>query len=416
MPSFSVPLSGLNASSQELTLISNNLANLNTPGFKSSSSQFSTLFYQTLGDSGDGDPMQVGTGTQVGAISMDMNDGAVQATGIPANMAIQGGGMFVVNNNGQQMFTRAGNFQVAGNGLLEAPDGALVQGYQAINGVVNPNGPTGSLNLSSAVVNPPRATANVTMTLNLNSQTAVGGTYSQPIQVYDSLGGTHTLTATFTKTGTNAWSYVVTLPGADTGSGTPTTMASGNLTFNTSGDLIPSNGSNPPSQTVTLTSGALADGGAGFNIGWQLFTPQGGSMLTQAAAASAPLSTTQDGVASGTLVSFNIGSDGTITGSFSNGQSATLGQVVLATFANNQGLEAVGANNFLSTAASGLATIGVPGTGSRGTVQGGSVEQSNVDIAAQFASLIQAQQSYEASAKAVTTFNQVTQDTLNMAQ
>lgn len=415
MPSFSVPLSGLNSSSQEMTLIANNLANLNTPGYKSSVAQFSTLFYQSLGESGDGNPMQVGTGTAIGSVSMNLTDGAIQSTGINSNLAIQGSGMFVVNNNGQQMYTRAGDFVIGNSGYLEAPDGSLVQGYPAVNGVVNPNAPLGNLLVGSGITSPARATANVTLGLNLDSQTAVGGTFSQPIQVYDSLGGTHTLTATFTKTGTNAWSYAVTLPGADTGSGTPTTMASGNLTFNTSGVLTGGTGT-PPQITVNLTSPALADGAAAFNINWDLFDPQGNSLITQAATASAPLSSNQDGVPSGSLINFTIGPDGTITGAFSNGQSQTLGQVVLATFANEQGIQAVGNNNFIATAASGLATIGTPGSGNRGSVQGGSIEQSNVDIAAQFADLIQAQQSYEASAKAVTTFDQVTQATLNMQQ
>lgn len=415
MPSFSVPLSGLDASSQEMTLIANNLANLNTPGYKSSVAQFTTLFYQSLGESGDGNPMQVGTGTAIGNVSMNLTDGAVQSTGINSNLAIQGSGMFVVNNNGQQMYTRAGDFVIGNTGYLEAADGSLVQGYPAVNGVVNPNAPLGNLLVGSGITSPARATGNITLGLNLDSQTAVGGTFSQPIQVYDSLGGTHTLTATFTKTGTNAWSYAVTLPGADTGSGTPTTMASGNLTFNSSGVLTGGTGT-PPQITVNLTSPALADGAAACNINWDLFDPQGNSLITQAATPSAPLSSNQDGVPSGSLISFTIGPDGTITGAFSNGQSQTLGQVVLATFANAQGVQAVGNNNFIATAASGLATIGKPGSGNRGSVQGGSIEQSNVDIAAQFADLIQAQQSYEASAKAVTTFDQVTQDTLNMHQ
>ncbi|MGH9488411.1 MAG: flagellar hook protein FlgE [Terriglobales bacterium] len=409
MSSFSVPLSGLDASSQQMSQISNNLANLNTPGFKSSSSEFTTLYYQTLGDSGDGDPMQVGTGTQVGSVSMDLTDGAVQSTGIDSNMAIQGNGMFVVSNNGQQMFTRAGDFVVGGNGLLLAPDGSEVQGYQAVDGVINPSAPMGSLQLGSTTSNPPQATANMSMALNLDSQTAVGGTFSQPVQIYDSLGGTNTLTATFTKTGTNAWSYAVTLPGAATGAGSPTTLASGNLSFDTNGNLL----SSTP-QTVALTSGALADGAAPLNIAWQLFSSQGSSLLTQVAATSAPLATTQDGVASGNLVGFNIGSNGTIMGSFTNGQTETLGQVVLATFANTQGLQATSNNNFIATAASGLPAIGAAGSGSSGTVQGGSIEDSNVDIAGQMADLIQAQQSYEASAKAVTTLNTIVQDTLNM--
>ncbi|MGH9466333.1 MAG: flagellar hook protein FlgE [Terriglobales bacterium] len=407
MSSFSVPLSGMNASSQEMTIISNNLANLNTPGYKSTSSDFSTLFYQSIGNSGDGDPMQVGTGTQIGSVTMNLTDGAVQTTGIDSNMAIQGSGMFVVGSNGQQKFTRAGDFIVGADGYLEAPDGSTVQGYQAVNGVINANGPLTSLQLGS-VSSPAQATSAISLGLNLDSEAAVGGSFSQPIQVYDSLGGTHTVTASFTKTATNAWNYAVTLPGADTGGGSPTTMASGSLTFNSSGDLT------APAGPINLTSAALADGASAFNINWNLKDSQGNPLITQSAAASAPLSSTQNGIASGTLTGFTINSDGTVTGSFSNGQTQTLGQVVLATFANAQGLQAAGGNNFESTAASGLATIGAPGTGSRGSVEGGSIEQSNVDIAAEFANLIQAQQSYEASAKAVTTFDQITTTTLNM--
>src|SRR6185312_11029841 len=185
MPSFSVPLSGLDASSQALTLIANNLANLNTTGFKSSSSDFTTLFYQSLGASGDGDPMQIGTGTQVGSVSMNFSDGAVNSTGISSNAAIQGNGMFVIDQNGQQMYTRAGDFTVASDGFLQTPSGALVQGYPAVNGVINPNNPIGALQVGNGVTSPARATANLQVGLNLDSGSAVGATFSQPIQVYD---------------------------------------------------------------------------------------------------------------------------------------------------------------------------------------------------------------------------------------
>jgi len=413
MPSFSVPLSGLDASSQALTLIANNLANLNTPGYKASASQFTTLFYQGLGTSGDGDPMQVGTGTQVGSVSMDFTDGAVNPTGIPANAAIQGAGMFVVSKAGQQLFTRAGDFNVASDGTLQTADGGLVQGYPAVNGVVNPNGPLGSLQVGS-VTSPAIATGNLRLGLNLNSASAVGTSFAQPIQVFDSLGASHTLTATFTKTGANAWGYQVTLPGADTGGTTPTTLASGSVSFDTSGNLVPTTPGPPPVENVSLTSAGLADGAAALNINWHLFDTQGTSLITQAAATSAPLSSFQDGTPSGNLLTFTVGSDGLITGSFSNGQTRSLGQIALATFANPQGIQAIGNNNFADTVAAGAPTIGVPGTGSRGQLQGGAIEQSNVDIAAQFANLIQAQRGYEANAHTVTTFDQITQDTINM--
>ncbi|MGH9518568.1 MAG: flagellar hook-basal body complex protein, partial [Terriglobales bacterium] len=271
-----------------------------------------------------------------------------------------------------------------------------------------------ALQVADGLTSAPSATANIQMALNLDSNSANGTTFSQPMQVFDSLGGNHTVTATFTKTAANAWSYAVTLPGADTGGATPTTLASGNVTFTSSGQLVPTVGSNPPALNVTLTSGALADGAAAMNMTWQMFDANGNSLLTQAAAASAPVSSNQDGFASGSLVDFTIQGDGTVSGAFSNGQTRSLGQLAVATFADQQGIQAVGNNAYSSTVASGAPTIGVPGTGPRGTLKGGSIEQSNVDIAAQFAQLIQAQQGYEANAKAVTTFNAVTTATINM--
>jgi flagellar hook protein FlgE len=409
MASFSIPLSGLNASSQELSIIANNLANINTPGYKSSSAEFSSLFYQNLGTSGNGDPMQVGTGANLGSVTMDMTDGAPSATGVNSNAAIQGEGMFVLDNNGQQMFTRAGNFTVSNAGFLTAPDGSLVQGYPAVNGVVNTNAPLSGLQVGSGVTTPATATANVQIGLNLDSQSAVGTSYSDPVQVYDSLGGTHTVTATFTKTASDTWNYSVTLPGADTGGTSPTTLGTGTLNFDTSGNVTA-----PPS-TVTLTSGALANGAAALNFTWHLFNSNGTSLVTQTASASAPLSSQQDGGANGNLLNFNIQPDGTVEGSFSNGQTKSLGQIVMANFANPQGLQGLGNNEFQATVGSGAANIGVPGTGGLGQLTGGSIEQSNVDIAAQFSTLIQAQNSYTASAKAVTAFNQVTQTALNMS-
>ncbi|MGH9418203.1 MAG: flagellar hook protein FlgE [Terriglobales bacterium] len=414
MASFSVPLSGLDASSQQLTLIANNLANVNTTGYKSSSADFSTLFYESLGSSGDGNPIQVGTGTQLGSVSMNLNDGAINTTGIASNAAIQGDGMFVINKAGQQLYTRAGDFTVTGAGILETADGAQVMGYPALNGVVNTNAPVGSLQIGSGVSSPAQATTSLKVGLNLDSQTAVGGTFSDPVQVYDSLGGTHTVTATFTKTAVNTWGYNMTLPGADTGSPTPTTVASGSVSFDTSGNVVPTTPGPPPVSDITVTSAALTDGASPVSLTWHLYDGSGNSLLTQAAAPSTPLSALQDGHASGNLLNFSIANDGSITGSFSNGQSQVLGQLAMATFANDQGIQAMGNNAFAATLASGPATVGTPGTGSRGQLEGGAVEESNVNLAAEFANLIQAQNGYQANAKAVSTFNQVMQVTINM--
>lgn len=414
MPAFSVPLSGLDASSQALTQIANNLANLNTPGYKSSSVDFTTLFYQNLGTSGAGDPIQSGTGVNVGSIAMDFSDGAVDTTGINSNAAIQGNGFFVVNQGGQDLYTRAGDFTVSNDGLLETANGGLVQGYGATNGVVNPNGALSSLQVGTGVTAPAHATANLDLSLNLDSSSAVGTTFAQPLQVYDSLGGNHTLTATFTKTASNTWSYNVTLPGADTGSPSDTSLASGTVNFDANGNVVPPTATVPVSDDVAMTSGTLSDGAANLNVTWHLLDAQGNSQITQTAAASAPLSTSQDGAPSGNLLSFTIQSDGTISGSFSNGETQALGQIALANFADDQGIQNVGNNSYQASLASGPATIGVAGTGSFGQLEGGAVEESNVDIAAQFADMIQAQRGYEANAHTVTTFDQITQDTMNM--
>jgi flagellar hook protein FlgE len=224
------------------------------------------------------------------------------------------------------------------------------------------------------------------------------------------------LTFNYTNTGPGAWSYAVTIPAADVGgAGNPVTVQSGNLTFDSSGHLT-----SPAADIAGVTVGppntaALADGAAPMVFNWQLYN-NGVGLLTQVAAPSSTSSANQNGAGSGSLVNFSIGPDGIITGSFSNGKTQALGQVALATFANNDGLELQGNTDFAPTLASGQAVVGVPGAGGRGSLSGGALELSNVDIATEFASLIVAQRGFEANAKAVTTFDQITQDTIALKQ
>jgi flagellar hook protein FlgE len=208
--------------------------------------------------------------------------------------------------------------------------------------------------------------------------------------VYDSLGGSHTLSISYTKTGNNAWDYSVTVPSADlsTGGTGTTQVASGSLSFGTSGNLILPG--TPPSSSISISlppitgSTTFADGAAPMTLSWNLQDQSGNSTITQTAAASATTATSQDGYASGTLKSYSVNSDGTIEGTFSSGSTLALGQVAVASFANVQGLADTSQTNYQATAASGGAVVGVAGTGGRGTVVGGSVEQSNVDIATEF--------------------------------
>ena len=412
MPSFFVPLSGLQANSNALAVTSNNLANLSTIGYKAQRPLFQDLFYQQLGTSGDGNPEQVGVGTNIQAIDSQFTQGSIQSSGVPTDVAIQGNGYFVLDNNGERVYTRAGDFSISAVGNLLTKDGASVLGYPAVNGTVNPNATPGALQISTGQTNPPKSTANVALTLNLDSGTAVNGSFSTSVAVYDSLGASHILTYNFTKTAANTWTYGITIPAVEVGAtGNPVTVQTGTLTFNGAGQLTA-----PAANVTGITVNNLADGANNLTFAWDLYDATGAGIVTQVAAPSATSTTHQDGFSSGTLVSYIISSDGTIQGTFSNGQTSALGQIALASFQNDQGLVRNGSNEFLASLASGQANIGAPGTGGRGTLSGGALEQSNVDIATQFAQLILQERGYQANAKAVTTFDEVTQTAINLKQ
>jgi flagellar hook protein FlgE len=411
MPNFSIPLSGLTAESAALSAIANNLSNQNTTGYKDTTVLFSDLFYQRLGTTGSGDPIQLGAGTEVSSMPSLFTQGSVSATGVPTDVAIQGSGFFAVQQNGIISYTRAGDFSLDENNYLVTSLGQQVLGYPAVNGVVNTGTAIGPLQLGAGTISPPTATTNVGITANLNATANPGDTFSTPVTVYDSLGASHILTFTYTNTGPGAWNYSITIPAADVGAvGNPVVVQAGTLAFNSSGQLT-----TPAANVAAIPVGPLADGAASLSFNWQLYN-DGTGLLTQVAGPSATTSITQDGASSGSLVNFSIGSDGTVTGSFSNGKTQALGQLALASFANNNGLQLQGNTDFTPTLASGSPVLGIPGTGGLGTLSGGALELSNVDIATEFAALIVSQRGFEADAKAVTTFDQITQDTINLKQ
>jgi len=426
MPNFSIPLSGLTAEATALSAVANNLANQNTTGFKDVQVQFSDLFYQSLGTTGSGDPIQLGAGAQVGSMPSNYTQGSVSATGVPTDVAIQGNGFFVIQQNGVTSYTRAGNFSVDKDNFLVTADGQQVLGYPAINGVVNIGQALAPLQLGAGTISPPVATSTVQIQTNLDASAAVGDTFSTPLNIFDSLGASHTLTFTFSKTAANSWSYSVSIPAADLnplvpqGGGNPVpqtgVLKTGTLSFDGNGNLTAPVDSNGNLTNVTgITATSLADGASDLTFDWNLLngkTP----VVTQVAGPSSTSQTQQNGSSSGTLTNFSIGADGTITGSFSNGTTAALGQLALASFANEEGLQRVGDTNYTSTLASGQAVLGTPGTAGRGTLSGGALELSNVDISTEFANLIVAQRAFEANAKAVTTFDTILSDTINMKQ
>jgi len=414
MGSFSTSVSGLTAAEGALNTISNNLANLNTTGYKEMTANFGALFYQFLGDSGSGDPIQVGDGATIDSISTDFNEGTTESTGVNTDMAIQGNGFFVVQNNGAQEYTRAGDFTINALGNLVDANGDNVMGYAATNGIINPSATLAPLQIPSGISSPAQATTQVGFGLNLEASaynSASPESFSEPIVVYDSLGVSHTLTFSFTQTATNQWAYQITIPAADVGStGNPVSVGTGTLQFDGNGNL------KSPTSNVAVSITTLADGASGLNFTWQLFNSQGTSNITESGAASAASNISQNGFAGGTLTSFNVTSDGVIQGLFSNGQTVTLGQVALANFANLQGLNNVGDNNYAATISSGAATIGAAGAGGLGTIQDGALEQSNVDMASEFTNLIMAERDYQANAKAIMTADDVTQTAISLIQ
>ena len=416
MGAFSTPLSGLTSAQQQLQAVSNNLANIDTDGYKSQTLTFSDIFLQTGRMNGSGDPVQIGSGVKVSSTDSNFTEGNLNATNTASNMAISGNGFFVTRgSDGLQNYTRAGDFTTNSSGQLITPSGELVLGYPAVNGVPNPSAALQPLQVS-AVTSPAMASTTVGITVNLDSDTPAGGTApSSPLTVFDALGSQHTLTVSYTKDPllVNTWSYSITLPSSDVTAGATgtTTVGSGTLVFNGSGQLDTTN-----STIGKITIPTLADGATQPMSLAGPFGTATNPTITQSRMASATSANTTDGYPSGTLKTFIVEPDGTINGTFTGGNTIALGQVAVASFANNQGLTSVGNNNYQSTAASGQAVIGQAGTGGRGSVMGGNVEQSNVDIATEFAKLIVAQQAYSANAKSITTFNTLSQATLAMIQ
>jgi len=407
----STALSGLNAAESALQTISNNLANMNTDGYKSQSTTFADLFYQAYGNSGSGNPIQTGLGVQVTGNSQDFSNGAVTSTGVSSNMALNGGGFFVIQDSaGAQTYTRNGDFTTNSSGQLITLGGQLVMGYPAVNGVVSPNSGLQPINVGTGTTARAAASANFSLTTNLNASTAAGGSFQSPISVYDSLGNSHVLTVTYTMSAPGTWNYNVTIPSTDVqgGTGATTMVGSGTLSFDSSGQLV------SPAGPIPVNVPPLADGAAALNLNWDLTDANGNSLLTQTASPSSNNATDQDGFAAGVLSTYSIQPDGTVEATFSNGQTEAIGQIAVASFANSEGLTMDGDNQYSSTAASGAAVIGTAGTAGRGTIAGSSVEQSNVDMATQFSELIVYQRAYEANAKAITAFDQMEQATLQM--
>jgi flagellar hook protein FlgE len=403
--SFGIALTGIDAAQTDLDVVSNNIANANTTGFKQSVAEFAGLY--ASGQNGVAAD-NVGNGVEVSQIAQNFSQGSVETTGNNLNLAISGTGFFAVSSAGAISYTRAGDFSTNADGYVVNPQGQVLQVYApTANGGFNTSATTG-LQISTGD-SAPVATQNVNLTLDLpaNATVPVDAVFSPTdaasynnsttATVYDSLGAAHTATVYFAKTAVaNTWNSYMTVDGQQVGAAVP-------MTFSASGALTtPANG-NVGFGAYTPTTGANAMT-LNFNF----------SKTTQYGDAFAVNSIQQDGQTTGTLSGINIDTSGVVEAQYTNGQSLQLGQVALANFADPNGLAQQGDSDWAQTAASGQALNGQAGTAGLGQVESGSLEQSNVDVTAQLVAMITAQRAFQANAQMISTQNQITQTVIQI--
>jgi len=419
---FSASLLGLQATSQAISVAGNNIANSNTVGYKQGVPIFADFFNSRSGTTnGAGNSLQIGSGVTLAAVEGIFSQGSVTDSAEPTHIAIQGNGFFVVNDQASgRGYTRAGAFSLDRNGYLVTPQGARVQGFSTTdaNGNIVNNGILGDLRLPIGSSLPPTATSEVALRANLDASAADATTFNTQVRIFDSLGAEHTLNFAFTRStagdaagppATHRYNLAVTLDGSAAPLANSTGGSPIQINFDSAGKLV---------SPATLSLNAQTVGGGAtipaINIP---LNDTNGSLITGFAAPSAVASSRQNGFRSSSVTSVSaltIDNTGLIIARFDNGQSRQLGQVALATFDNPQGLLRSGNSIFNETTSSGLASVGVAGTGGRGYLQGNALEQSNVDLATEFTQLIVAQRGFQANARAISSTNQALQDILQL--
>ena len=434
-------VSGMDANSTSLSVIGDNIANINTIGFKGSSASFGDVLSQSM--SGASGSSQVGRGVEVTAVTPSFTQGSFESTSNGLDLAIDGDGLFMVNNGGVRSYTRAGQFSLDKNGNIVNPDGFVLQGYLA-NAGGTMTGTVGNLQLS-ATQSPANATTQVSAAINLDASSTAPAVpftldgngdglpndpanynFSNTTTVYDSQGGAHPVTMYFVKTAANAWDvhYAYADPAAPTQLlAAPVDNPAGgaaldhqSLTFGTDGSLI-----NDNSGMATHFNFGAAVGASAVNFNYGTGTGEvppgtGLDLSTQYASSNSVMSVNQDGYSSGSLQSVNVSDAGVIEGVFTNGQTRAIGQVALARFIAPTALTKLGKNLYAESFDSGQPIIGTANSSGIGKVLSSSLELSNVDLASQFVSMISSQRGFEANSKIITTTDQLMQELVNLKQ
>ena len=400
-----------------MDVVGNNIANVNTAGFKSSRVTFSDALSQTFSgasaataDRGGTNPVQVGLGMNLRGIDVFHIQGALQSTGKLTDFAVQGNGFFILKDGARNFYTRDGAFDVPLSAELVNPsNGFKVQGWTASgSGVIDTTLPMGSVIIPFGQSVSAQETTAATMVGNIDSRLATGAIVTTTLDVFDSLGSAHPVKVTFTKNAAaNTWDVTASSTDAEVSGAVPVPAQ---VVFNSSGGLVtpePTTTPTPPLLiTTTLVLGAAANSPIATNIDI--------TAVSQFAATGQLSSTFNNGFSAGSLVSFSVGPGGDITGIFSNGTNRTIAQLAMALFTNPAGLQHAGANMFETTANSGSAIVGTPGTSGRGTVMSGALEGSNTELAREFTNVILAQRGFQASSRVISSSDEMLQDLVNL--
>ncbi|MEQ8329961.1 MAG: flagellar hook protein FlgE [Longimicrobiales bacterium] len=405
-------VSGLRNHQIRMDVIGNNIANVNTVGYKASRVTFEEAFAQLLqgasrppGDSsnvsGGVNPVQVGLGMNIGSIDLLFTQGNIEATGVNTDLAIQGDSFFVVSDGSSNRYTRSGNFQLDANGrLVASTNGYVVQGKLAEDGILTDT--IQDIKLPFGQKSAAQATTAISLAGNLDAEAQVGDVRETTITVFDAMGARDEVTVTFTKASGTTWDYSMAV--AD---GTVVSGDTGTLTFDNEGRLT----TPVPATPFVFTP---ASGAANVEIDVDWGTEDSISGLSQFAAPSTAVLKEQDGYTMGDLERFSIDQTGTITGAFTNGVTLTLGQIVLADFNNPAGLIRSGDNMYAVSANSGSSVLGFSGEGSQSAITSGALEMSNVDLAQEFTSMITAQRGFQSNARVITTSDEMLQEVVQL--
>jgi flagellar hook protein FlgE len=421
--SMSTAISGLEANGEMLSVISDNIVNANTTGFKSSRAEFQSLVMNDLLQSSGGE--QIGQGSKVASVTGLFTQGSITRTNRSTDMAVNGNGFFVLKSDEGKSFTRDGSFRFDKDGWLTTLGGQKVQAYAA-NQEGKIGGKMDDIRLDFKAI-PAKASSKIELHANLDARLPVGAPldpnhpedtshFTTAMQVYDSVGNAHSVSVYFNRTAENTWQWNAMVDGGQLQGGEdgkPAAIARGALTFDTAGKLQDSK------QELVNTSfkgGAIPSQQLVFDFGDPTST-QGSGMkgCTMYGSNNAVFRNTQDGHNAGVLADTVIDSDGVITGVYSNGENRVLGQLAMARFDATEKLSKIGQNQFVETPQSGQAIVGKAKSGGRGAVQTRSLERSNVDLAAEFVDMIRAQRGFQASAKSITSADQMLDEVIKLA-